>query len=252
VSLDIAVLLSIGRHPASSRSRRAAIDAQALEMALGLGGKIHAVHAGDPEEPALRDYLGMGIERLTVLRQPPDSDVLPALRDHLAAIKPGLVLAGSAAEQGPGSGMLPYLLAQALGLPLLPAAAHLALNNGLLDMLQALPRGRRRMLRASLPCLVTVDRAAPAPRASAYGKARRGVIEVIEIPAGPKPTGEAREIPARARPRRLKIMTGASAAERLRAATEMQAGRGKLMVDPPPEEAARAIMDYLIAERIIA
>jgi len=72
------------------------------------------------------------------------------------------------------------------------------------------------------------------------------------MPAGPKPTGAAREFPARARPRRLKIMTGASAAERLRAATEMQAGRGKLMVDPPPEEAARAIMDYLIAERIIA
>ena len=178
--------------------------------------------------------------------------MLPALRDHLAAIKPWLVLAGSAAEQGPGSGLLPYLLAQVLGLPLLPAAAHLALNNGLLDMLQALPRGRRRMLRASLPCLVTVDRRGPAPRASAYGKARRGVIEVIDIPAGPKLASEAREISARARPRRLKIMTGASAAERLRAATEIQAGRGKLMIDPPPEEAARAIMDYLIAEEILA
>ena len=200
----------------------------------------------------MRDYLGMGIERLTVLRQPAGCDVLKALRDHLAAIKPGLVLAGSAAEQGPGGGTLPYLLAQALDVPLLPAAAHLALNNGLLDMLQALPRGRRRMLRANLPCLVTVDRAAPAPRASAYGRARRGAIEVIDMPAGPKPASEAREIPARARPRRLKIMTGASAAERLRAATEMQAGRGKLMVDPPPEEAARAIMDYLIAEGILA
>lgn len=221
-------------------------------MALGLGGRIHAIHAGDSQEPALRDYLGMGIERLTVLSQPAGCDVLPALRDHLAAIKPGLVLAGSAAEQGPGSGMLPYLLAQALGLPLLPAAAHLALNKGLLDMLQALPRGRRRMLRADLPCLVTVDRAAPVPRASAYAKARRGVIEAIDMPAGPNPGSEAREIPARPRPRRLKIMTGASAAERLRAATEMQSGRGKLMIDPPPEEAARAIMDYLVAEGILS
>ena len=37
----------------------------------------------------------------------------------------------------------------------------------------------------------------------------------------------------------------------LRAATEMQAGRGKLLVDPPVEEAARAIYDYLRSERII-
>ena len=221
-------------------------------MALSLVGRIHAIHAGNPEEPALRDYLGMGIDRLTVLPQPAGCDVLPALRDHLAAIKPGLVLAGSAAEQGMGSGMLPYALAQTLGLALLPAAATLTLNNGLLDMLQALPRGRRRMLRADLPCLVTVDRAAPAARASAYARARRGTIEVIDMPAGPKLESTAREIPARPRPRRLKIMTGASAAERLRAATEMQAGRGRLMLDPPPEEAARAIMEYLIAEGILS
>jgi electron transfer flavoprotein beta subunit len=252
VSLDIAVLLSVGRHPASGRSRIAEIDAQALEMALGLGGNIHAIHAGQPDEPALRDYLGMGIERLTVLSQPAGSDVLSALRDHLAAIKPGLVLAGSAAEQGIGSGMLPYALAQTLGLPLLPAAAALTLNNGLLDMLQALPRGRRRILRADLPCLVTIDRAAPAARASAYGKARRGTIEIIDMPAGPKPESVVREVPARPRQRRLKIMTGANAAERLRAATEMQAGRGRLMIDPPAEEAARAIMDYLVAEGILS
>ena len=29
--------------------------------------QIHAIHAGDPAEAALRDYLGMGLERLTVL-----------------------------------------------------------------------------------------------------------------------------------------------------------------------------------------
>ena len=47
-------------------------------------------------------------------------------------------------------------------------------------------------------------------------------------------------------------MTGGSAAERLRAATEMQAGRGKLMVDPSADEAAGAIMEYLQAEGILA
>jgi electron transfer flavoprotein beta subunit len=251
VSLDIAVLLSVGRHPASGRSRRAEIDARALEIALGLGGRIHAVHAGDPDEPALRDYLGMGLERLTVLRQPAEGDVLPALAAYLGQIKPDLTLAGAAAEQGIGSGMLPYLLARQLDLPLLPAIAGLSVTGTLLDALQALPRGRRRMLRTNLPCLVTIDHAAPAPRQSAYGKARRGSVDVIEMAAAPKQASDAREVPARPRPRRLKIMTGATAAERLRAATEMQAGRGKLMVDPPADEAARAIMDYLLSEGIL-
>ncbi len=252
MSLDIAVLLSTGRHPASGRSRRADIDARALEMALGLGGPLHALHAGDPDDPALRDYLGMGLERLTVLRQEDGSDVLPALLTQLETTRPALILTGSSAEQGVGSGMLPYAFAQALNVPLLPAAAALTVNNGLLDMLQALPRGRRRMLPVNLPCLVTVDRSAPAPRPFAYAKARRGVIDVVEMPAGPSLPAGAREIPARPRPRRLKIMTGGSAAKRLRAATEMQAGRGKLMVDPPPDEAARAIMEYLRAEGILA
>ena len=252
MTLVVAVLLSIGRHPASGRSRRAEIDARALELALGLGARIHAIHAGDPREPSLRDYLGVGVDTLTVLRQPKDSDVLPALAKHLALLRPGLILAGSAAEQGAGSGMLPYLLARELDLPLLPAIAGIAVNGSLADVLQALPRGRRRQLRADLPAIATVDRAAPAPRQSAYAKARRGRIEIIDIPAGPALVSDAREIAARARPRRLKIMTGGSAADRLRAATEMQAGRGRLMVDPPADEAARAILEYLRAEGILA
>ena len=70
--LDVAILLSIGRHPASGRSRRADLDARALDLALRLGPEVrlHAIHAGDPAEPALADYLGMGLETLTVLRQP--------------------------------------------------------------------------------------------------------------------------------------------------------------------------------------
>jgi len=50
----------------------------------------------------------------------------------------------------------------------------------------------------------------------------------------------------------LKLATGGSAAERLRAATEMQAGRGQLLLNPAPEEAARAIFDYLVKEGILS
>ena len=253
MTIDIAVLLSVGRHPASGRPCRADGDARALEMALRFGpaARLHAIHAGDPDEPALADYLGMGLESLTVLRQPAGADILPALAAHLAEVKPQLLLMGLAAKRGEGSGMLPYLLARSMGAVLLPAIAEIATGEGCIDVLQALPRGRRRRLSAPLPCVITVDRAAPAARQSAYARARRGRILALDYPAGPPEAVDAREIPARPKPRRLKIMTGATTAERLRAATEMQAGRGKLLVDPPVEEAARAIYDYLRSEGII-
>ena len=254
MALDVAVLLSIGRHPASGRSRRADLDARALELALRLGPEIrlHAIHAGDPAEPALADYLGMGLETLTVLRQPPGTDILPALAEHLAALDPALVIAGLAAEAGEDSGMLPYLLAQRLGAALLPAMAEASLAGAGIAGLQALPRGRRRRLAAGLPAVLTVDRAAAPGRQSAFARARAGRIVTIEAPAAPRAAGDLREVPARPKPRRLKIATGGSAAERLRAATEMQAGRGQLLVQPTPEAAAEAILDYLVKEGILS
>ena len=254
MAVEVVVLLSAGRHPASLRGRAAAADARALELALRLGdgARIAAIHAGDPAEPALRDYLGMGLDTLTVLRQPAGCDVLPALGAHLATIRPQLVLAGVAAETGPGSGMLPYLLAHALGATLLANIAELAVTAAGIAALQALPRGRRRSLSAPLPTLATVSLAAPAPRPWAFARARRGRIEVIDLPPGPPVADDVREQPARPKPRRLKLATTGSAADRLRAATEIQAGRGRLLVDPAPEEAAVAIYDYLLEEGILS
>jgi electron transfer flavoprotein beta subunit len=251
--IDVAILLSIGRHPVSGRARAVDGDARALELALRLGGaaRLHAVHAGDPAEPALADYLGMGLESLTVLRQPEGADVVPALAAHLAKLEPALLLTGAAAERGEGSGLLPYLVAARLGAALLPAIAEIGLAGSGVAALQALPRGRRRQLTAPLPCLATVDRAAPAPRQSAFARARRGRILAVDAPVVAAAPDHGREIPARPKPKRLKLVTGTSAAERLRAATEMQAGRGHLLVDPPAEEAASALLEYLVKEGIL-
>ena len=253
MAVDVAVLVSAGRHPASGRSRMAAADARALELGLRLGpsAALHVIHAGDPEEPALRDYLGMGVERLTLLRQPAGADVASALLAHLQSLQPRLILTGTAAEQGEGSGMLPYLLAERLGAVLLSHVAEVSLEATSLIALQALPRGRRRRLSAPLPALATVALAAAAPRQSAFARARRGRIEIVDMPAVMPAADERRILPARPKPRRLKLATGGSAAERLKAATEMQAGRGRLLVNPPAEEAARAIYDYLVEEGIL-
>jgi len=254
VTPAIAVLVSVGRHPASGRARRADRDARALELALRLSppAKPHVVHAGDPHEPALRDYLGMGIESVTVLDLPPEADPIPALIAHLKTLRPQLVLAGAAAEAGECSGQVPYALAQAIDAALAADIADIALAGDRIDLLQALPRGRRRRLSTALPAVVTVGSAAPAARPFAFGHARRGRLEIVQATAVPDAERAQWQLrPARPRPKRLTVASGGSVAERLRAATEIAAGRGRLLVNPPPAEAARAIWDYLVAEGIV-
>lgn len=101
-------------------------------------------------------------------------NVLGVLGDYLRDAGAQLVLAGSQAETGEGSGMLPFLLAEKLGWPLVVGLAEVeSIDNGTAQVLQALPRGQRRRLKVRLPLLATVDNAAPKPRQSAFGPARR-------------------------------------------------------------------------------
>jgi len=253
VAPSIAVLASLGRHPASGRARAADRDARALGLALSLSSEVYVIHAGNPRERALREYLGRGARDLTVLAVPQDCDPVPALVEHLRAVRPALVLAGVRAEGGEDSGLVPYLVAEALGMPVAAAAAGVTLEGGGARVLQALPRGQRRLLEAPLPLVVTVDATAPAPPAYAFARAHRGRVIAVtaEAPADPAPAAWTVG-PARKRPKRLRAATGTTAEERLRAATQMVAGKGRLMVHPAPEEAARAIWDYLAAEGIVA
>lgn len=143
--LNIVALVSIGAHPASGRPRRAEQDARAVELGLRLSGpRLQVLHAGDPHAEALRGYLGMGLERLSVLEQPAGADALPALAEHLRDSRAQLVLTGSQAETGEGSGMLPFLLAERLGWPLVVGLAESR-------------RSKTAALRSSRLCLAASD-----------------------------------------------------------------------------------------------
>jgi electron transfer flavoprotein beta subunit len=251
VALDVVVLVSIGQHPVSGRPRPAAADARAVELALSLpDAHVRLVHAGDASERALRDYLGMGVETMTVLSMPSDADPVPALIAHLRSTKPQLVLAGVRAESGEDSGLLPYLVAEGLDRTLCPGIV--AFDPDAMEALQALPRGRRRRIGASLPLVATVPATAPSPRMSAYGPARRGRIEVLATPVAIDAARASwEERPARRRPKRLRVVKAASAAERVRAVTETAAGKGRVLQGLSPDAAAKAILDYLIEEGII-
>ncbi|PMR74986.1 electron transfer flavoprotein subunit beta [Billgrantia endophytica] len=266
--LEVAVLVSVGRHPVTGRARRADQDARGLELALSLAAfrpdsRVRLLHAGqrdDDNETALRGYLGMargvgtGLERLTLLEQPEGADVVPALAERLAATPPQLVVTGARAEQGEGSGLLPYVLAERLGWPLVNGLVEVeSIEDDRMTLLQALPRGQRRRIQVRLPAVVTVDGAAAPARQSAFGPARRGSIKVEAALAVPDEAFAGWTLsPARKRPRRLKIVKSASARDRFKAAAgKAQGGGGQLLTDVTPEQAAEAILRLLEEEGVM-
>jgi len=253
-ALHVISLVSIGAHPTSGRPRRAEQDARAVELGLQLvGDNLHVLHAGNADEPALRAYLGMGLEELHVLEQPAGADAVPALTDYVRESGVQMVLTGSQAETGEGSGMLPFLLAEALGWPLVTGLAEVeSLSNGVALVLQALPRGQRRRLKVRLPFLATVDNAAPKPRQSAYGPAQRGMLAVedVEIAVDELLTAASLQ-PARPRPKRLKVIKGKSGADRMKAATaKASGGGGQVLKGLSPEAGAEAILKLLVEEGV--
>ncbi|MCU1717822.1 electron transfer flavoprotein subunit beta [Pseudomonas sp. 5P_3.1_Bac2] len=254
-TLNTVALVSIGAHPSSGRARRAEQDARAVELGLRLAGeRLQVLHAGDPQAEALRAYLGMGLEQIQVLEQPAQADALPVLSDYLAASDVQLVLTGSQAETGEGSGMLPYLLAQELGWPLVVGLAAVEqVEQGVAQVLQALPRGQRRRLQVPLPFVASVDNAAPVARQSAYGPAQRGVLKASDVQVvSDELFSHAQLQTAKPRPKRLKLIKAKTGAERMRAATaKASGGSGQVLKDLSPAQGAEAILKVLIEEGVL-
>ena len=226
-----------------------------MELGLQLAGdKLQVLHAGDIHEPALRAYLGMGLEQLHVLEQPSGADALPALTDYLRDAGAQVVLTGSQAETGEGSGMLPFLLAENLGWPLVVGLAEVeSIDAGVALVLQALPRGQRRRLKVRLPFLATVDNAAPKPRQSAYGPAQRGVLQADQVTVVDDELLTASTLqPAKPRPKRLKVIKAKSGADRMKAATaKASGGTGQVLKGVTAEAGADAILKLLIEEGVV-
>jgi len=189
-----------------------------------------------------------------VLEQPSHCDALPLLNNYLLDAGVHLVLTGSQAETGEGSGLLPYLLAERLGWPLVVGLAEVEkVENGVAQVLQALPRGQRRRLKVRLPFVACVDNAAPAARQNAFGPARRGELHAEDVAViEDSMLDEAQLQPARPRPKRLKVIKAKTGAERMKAATaKTSGGAGQVLKDVSPQVGAEAIFKLLREEGVL-
>ena len=262
----VAVLLSIGQHPVTARARRADQDARALELALQLNhadvSPLHVGQLNEQNEAALRSYLGMGISQIKLIE---NSDILLGLEQGVRESQANIVLCGSRAETGEGSGLVPYLLAKKLGWPIVSGLVSIEkLDQGSVTLLQALPRGQRRKLKVSLPALLTVDPAATAARQSAFGPAQRGAITPQKLLSTEAISST--EIknnlelhstlwqfqPAKKRPKRLKIIKATSARDRFKAAAaKADASGGKVFQGVSADDAANEIIKLLLEEGVL-
>lgn len=266
------VLLSDARHPVSGRPHLSRLETQAIGLAASLDPAARGLHAGSGED-AVRAGLGHGLAGLDVIETQDEADPLPALVGFLADAlgggdAPELILAGRRGEGGFETGLVPYLVAERLGLPIVADAVAIRPGEmpGTLVVDQAMAKGARRRVTVRLPAVVTVHPLSPPPRPFAYGPMRRGTIrrhspaaEQADLPAmaaavdrgtvtgkaedtagttvGPVDVVPADERPHRARP---KLMRTSGTA----------AGGANLHVGPDPTEAARLILDYLEANGI--
>ncbi|NPT56514.1 electron transfer flavoprotein subunit beta/FixA family protein [Paraburkholderia elongata] len=269
--MKIAVLVSVGRHPVSGTARYSRNDAAALTIALSLakthGATLDVLHAGDPSNPALKEYLALGARTVEVLEVPATPELQGDAIAPLAARLRGydLVLTGTRAEGAFDSGMLPYRVASALDMPLVGAAVDLTLRDGCAEVRQFMPKGLRRRVEVQLPALIAVHPMANTAPSYAYARLREGTISTIR-PVATKTPGRPdagsphaanpddlawTTRPATAKPVRLAAAEKRSGHARMLSATTTESRGGSVVIEGSSVEKAQVILAYLREHQLV-
>jgi electron transfer flavoprotein beta subunit len=256
--MKIAVLVSVGRHPVSGTARYSRNDAAALGIALSLA-KEHAatldvLHAGDPSNPALSEYLALGARSVEVLDLPSTPELQTDAAAPLAERLKGydLVLTGTRAEGAFDSGMLPYRVANALEIPLVGAAVDLTIRDGRAEIRQFMPKGLRRRVEVELPALIAVHPMANAAPGYAYARMREGAIRAVPTQAAADADRLAWSTrPATARPVRLAAAEKRSGHARMLSATTTESRGGNVVIEGSSVEKAQVILAYLREHQLV-
>ncbi len=284
----IAALVSIAKHPSSGVARACRNDSLALSIGLNLinslalstplphqgegwdGVKsakhdepiplltsplkreeqysLQVLHAGKSDNAALKDYLALGAKQINVIET--ETDIVENLAANLK--NTDLILTGSRAESEQASGLLPYLLAAKLNLPLVANALEIKCLENNLEILQFLPKGKRRLVRVQLPAVVVIHPLAAVSLHYAFAKQMTGEIVILSalksVYAGKI---EDQNNIINRKSIKLKAPQHQSGHERLLAAISSENKGGAVVNEGNSVEKAQVIMGYLREHRLI-
>ena len=249
-----AVLVSVGCHPVSGVARYSRNDAAALEIGRQLAerhlAQLDVIHAGDPGNPALSEYLALGAKEIVLLACDDADDAAAAIAERLQGYD--LVLTGTRAEGAYDTGMLPYRVAEALRYPLVGQAVDVSIDNGQAVIRQFLPKGVRRRVETSLPAVVAVHPLANAQPRYAYARLRAGVIRPTRVAPGADTQAAAWKIgPLERKPVKLVAAEKRSGHARMLSATTTESRGGNVVIEGTSVEKAQVILAYLREHQLI-
>ncbi|MEX3691063.1 electron transfer flavoprotein subunit beta/FixA family protein [Paraburkholderia sp. BR14263] len=255
----IAVLVSVGRHPVSGAPRYSRNDALALDLARTLAerhrARLDVLHAGDAADPALAEYLALGAHEVEVLACTPSGDAARVLAERVRGYD--LVLTGTRAEGTHDSGMLPYRLAAALGLPIVGGAVDIDVDvtTRAAVVRQFLPKGLRRRVQTALPALIAVHPLANAQPRYAYARLRAGAVRpasAMRVSAAESTDASAWTVgPIERKPVRLAAAEKRSGHARMLSATTTESRGGNVVIEGSSVEKAQVILAYLREHQLI-
>jgi electron transfer flavoprotein beta subunit len=243
--LKIAVLVSAGTHPSSGQARHCRNDSLALQLGLNLTSDIKVLHAGDANNAALQDYLALGAKQIDVI---PADNTIQNLAAQLQNID--LILTGTRAENGQDSGLLPYLLAAELNLPIVAGALEISSSADEIEVLQFLPKGARRRVKVKLPALVIVHPLTAVELRFVHAQQNTGRINTLQANNGSADATQWRAETAR-KPIKLVAKTAQTGHERLMAAISNKTKGGAVVNEGNNVEKAQVILAYLREHQLI-
>lgn len=260
---NIAALVSIGQHSVSGEPRHCQNDSLAMTMGLNLASSlaIHCdvLHVGDAHNAAsmqaLREYLALGATQVDVIPATNDTQIVDALAANLNQCD--LILTGSRTESGQGSGLLPYQLAATLGVPLVAnalaiQAAENSLNNSV-EVLQFLPKGKRRRVTVQCPAVIVIHPLAPVPLRFAYAKQVLGDIKqrAPTHAAAQAPTETPPTLALTRKPIKLKAKQPLSGHARMMSYIASESKGGAVVNNGDSVQKAQVILRYLREHQLI-
>jgi electron transfer flavoprotein beta subunit len=253
----ITTLVSAGRHPVSAEPRHCHNDSLAmtigLDMAKSISAKHHVLHAGNPDNKALSEYLALGAGQIDVIPISDDTDVVDCLATQLNHAD--LILTGSRAESGEDSGLLPYLLAEKIGIPLVVNALAIKVKANTIEVLQFLPKGKRRHVTVKLPAIIAIHPLAPASLKFSYARQISGAIKTLPVPYTSTSTSvhktQWQTLASIRKPIKLKAPENKSGHDRMMSAISSESKGGAVVNNGNSVEKAQVILGYLREHRLI-